>query len=407
MASNQEGRHAAFRAISGTTGNYNEDSMATFIAEGGTGTSYNELFVSWLQFRTESTQTDLADLMNVFAAQEGFTSWDDINTFEGFVDTSGHKFTVKTDNTGTSNDDQFTAPTQSVGTYDCVVDWGDSTSDTITTYNDAAWTHTYAAGAGTYTITITGQCEGWRFNNGGDRSKLIEIKIWGDDFRVGNSGNYFYGCEKLTTVSAPDALNLTGTLLLNRMFQRCFALTSISNMNSWNTSSVTSLFNLFTSSTLVNSNIADWNVSSVTDFRDVFSSAQAFNQDLSGWNVSSGTTFAFMFLDTPAFNQDLSSWTLTAATSFSGMFFNSTNTNFDISSWNFNGITTASNMWSGASFSQTNYDLFLIAQDGNSSLKTGVPFHAGTAQYSTGAATDGHDYLTGTKTWTFTDGGQA
>ncbi len=34
-------------------------------------------------------------------------------------------FTVKSDNAGTSNDDQFTLPLPSAGTYDCVIDWGD------------------------------------------------------------------------------------------------------------------------------------------------------------------------------------------------------------------------------------------------------------------------------------------
>ena len=81
MATNQEGRHQSFRSISGTSGTYNEDSMAAFIAEGATGNTYNELFNSWLQIRTSSSQTNLTDLMNTFAVQEGFRNWNDINTF--------------------------------------------------------------------------------------------------------------------------------------------------------------------------------------------------------------------------------------------------------------------------------------------------------------------------------------
>ena len=81
MATNQEGRHAAFRVIGGTSSNYNEDSLTAFIAEGATGTTYNEYFNSWLQIRTSSSQTNLTDLMNLFASDEGFNSWDDMNTF--------------------------------------------------------------------------------------------------------------------------------------------------------------------------------------------------------------------------------------------------------------------------------------------------------------------------------------
>ena len=54
----------------------------------------------------------------------------------------------KTDNAGTSNDDQITLPLVSSGTYDFTVDWGDGTQDTITSHDQAEVTHTYSA-AGT------------------------------------------------------------------------------------------------------------------------------------------------------------------------------------------------------------------------------------------------------------------
>jgi hypothetical protein len=81
MATNQEGRHAAFRAISGTTGTYNEDALAAMIAEGGTGDTFNGVMVSWLQTRLSSSQTNLTDLMNEFGVNEGFRNWNDMNTF--------------------------------------------------------------------------------------------------------------------------------------------------------------------------------------------------------------------------------------------------------------------------------------------------------------------------------------
>jgi len=81
MATNQEGRHAAFRAISGTSGTYNEDALAAMIAEGGSGDSFNGVMISWLQIRTSSSETNLEDLMNLFASDEGFNSWDEMNTF--------------------------------------------------------------------------------------------------------------------------------------------------------------------------------------------------------------------------------------------------------------------------------------------------------------------------------------
>jgi hypothetical protein len=41
-----------------------------------------------------------------------------------------------------------------------VVDWGDSTTDTITVYNAPEVTHTYSS-SGTYTISITGTLPGF------------------------------------------------------------------------------------------------------------------------------------------------------------------------------------------------------------------------------------------------------
>ena len=99
----------------------------------------------------------------------------------------------KTDNAGTSSSTQITIPTVSTGTYNCVVYWGDGNSSTITTYNDAAWTHTYS-GAATYTVTISNTFAGIKFNNGGDRLKLLGISQWGRLFRIGtNEAFYFYG----------------------------------------------------------------------------------------------------------------------------------------------------------------------------------------------------------------------
>jgi len=44
---------------------------------------------------------------------------------------------------GSSIETQIKLPLESTGTYDFTVDWGDGTSDTITTYNQPEVTHTY------------------------------------------------------------------------------------------------------------------------------------------------------------------------------------------------------------------------------------------------------------------------
>lgn len=72
MATNQEGKHASFRAIAGTTLDYNGDSLSAFQAEGATSSNYNEAFIQWLQIRIIETITDLSTKKDQFAVSEGF-----------------------------------------------------------------------------------------------------------------------------------------------------------------------------------------------------------------------------------------------------------------------------------------------------------------------------------------------
>jgi hypothetical protein len=109
--------------------------------------------------------------------------------------------TWNTSNTsvGSSASNQVRLPLVSNGNYNFVVDWGDGSSDVITTFNQAEATHTYA-NSGNYTITITGTCVGWRFNNGLDRLKILTVVSWGN-LKFTNLSGAFFGCSNLTSIS--------------------------------------------------------------------------------------------------------------------------------------------------------------------------------------------------------------
>ena len=115
--------------------------------------------------------------------------------------------------------------------YDCTVNWGDGTTSAITAFDDADRVHIYSE-AGTYLIEITGTCEGWSFNNGGDKLKIRRIINWGgDDFdgwKYLNSG--FYGCSNLVslgdTTIKPSGTGI-GTDGFAFTFNGCDSLTSI------------------------------------------------------------------------------------------------------------------------------------------------------------------------------------
>jgi len=181
-------------------------------------------------------------------------------------------WSVKTDNTGTTDDDQFKFRVASNGVYDCTVDWGDgSTPDDITTYNDAAWTHTFDGGAGTYDIEVTGQFELISFNNLEDCLKLVEIKRWGADFRFDTSdtyNSYFFGCANLV-VTATDIPNLTGLKTLRNAFRGCTAMVSVPNIGSWDITGITTMLYMFYESQISTANydslLIGWESQSITN----------------------------------------------------------------------------------------------------------------------------------------------
>ena len=247
---------------------------------------------------------------------------------------------------GSSNSNQVRLPLEEGGTYQFLVDWGDGLSDIIDTWNQPEVTHSYTS-AGVYTIRINGTLVGWRFNNKGDRSKLVEISQWGQ-LRLGNSGGYFFGCSNLN-LTANDDLNLTGTTSLSYLFCDCWKLGTSGNMNGWNVSSVTDMRGMFSEARTFNQDISAWDVSSVTDMCAMFQGASAFNQSIGAWDVSNVTDMSGMFGSARTFNQDISTWDVSSVTDMSGMFGGTSAFNQDISAWDVSSVTHMSFMFSHAS----------------------------------------------------------
>ena len=69
------------------------------------------------------------------------------------------------------------------------------------------------------------------------------------------------------------------------------------NINSWDTSCVTDMSELFQDKTNFNDYIGDWDTSKVTTMKYMFRGALAFNQDIGNWNTSNVTDMKYMFTD--------------------------------------------------------------------------------------------------------------
>jgi len=310
----------------------------------------------------------------------------------------------KTDNVGTSNDDQITLPLRSDGTYDFSVRWGDGNRDIITAYDDAAVTHTYAS-AGTYTVTITGTITGWSFYGGGDPIKLLNISSWGP-LKLGDGRTYFSGCSNLT-ITATDILDTSGMTSFREAFVSCSSITTVPRMDEWDMSSVTRIDSMFAAATSFNQDIGAWDVSSVTDMNYAFNDALLFNQDISSWDVSKVTDMSAIFYGAAAFNQNIGGWNVSSVLNMYDMFCDAVAFDQDISSWDVSSVISMFDMFSSVTLSTTNYDALLIGW-GSQEVQELVVFHAGGSKYTSGGAAEAaRTHLINVHMWEITDGGPA
>ena len=252
---------------------------------------------------------------------------------------------VKTDNVGTSNSDQFTIPW--TGTYD--VDWGDGNTDTSVVN---AQTHTYAT-AGTYDVSVTASSGRILFNNGGDKLKLLDIKSWGDTAWT-SMALAFRGCSNLTVLTATDTPDLSNLNGINYMFDGCLNFNS--PINNWDVSNVTNMEAAFNDAFVFNQDLDLWDVSNVVSMTQMFQNAKVFNGNITTWNVGNVLSFSSFLnnwrVQSGTFNQDLSSWDVSSATNMSGMFSYQSSFNQDITSWNVSSVTNMSIMFALSGFNQ-------------------------------------------------------
>lgn len=251
---------------------------------------------------------------------------------------------------GSSGDTQVSLPLRADGTYLFMVDWGDGSRDTITSWNQPETTHTYLS-AGVYSIRIDGLLDGWSFGNTGDRLKLLEISQWGP-LRLGNSGGFFHGCSNLNLTTS-DLLDLTGTTRFESAFEGCSNLGTTGNLGSWNTSGVGDMRHMFYDASSFNQNLGGWDVSSVTNMSHMFYRASSFNQPTGLWDVSSVTDMGHMFHDASAFNQSIALWNASSVTDMTYMFYYASSFNQPLEMWDVRSVTDMRGMFQyAASFNQ-------------------------------------------------------
>jgi len=123
--------------------------------------------------------------------------------------------------------DSITLNTIDKGTFDYTVDWGDKSSNHITSYDSADRTHNYT-NPGVYNIEIKGECPSMH-TFGDDSSKITDIIYWGDESVFGGfsdiassvSNGLFYNCLNLKSTGQGKILTKEDLTSLHDLFRNC------------------------------------------------------------------------------------------------------------------------------------------------------------------------------------------
>ena len=308
---------------------------------------------------------------------------------------------VKTDNTGTSNDNQFEF-TGAEGDYDVVAKQNDIVVATFDNLSGEE-TITFANGGGTYILEVTPkEVNGFNrinFNNTGDISKILDIKQWGTCIWSSFANAFSGGGDILTNVSdIPDLSNVTS---LENMFGRT-TISTINRINEWNTSGILNMQDMFFFSEQFNQPLS-FDTSSVTNMSRMFR-LSGQNSSLS-FDTSSVEDMSFMF-EQSAFNQPLN-FNTSSVTDMSRMFRINFSFNQDIGGFDVSNVTDLSNFMqdkTSENFSATNYDSILNSWS-SQSVQSNLTLNMGTIKH-TSAGLAGRNTLINTYNWTITDGGQ-
>jgi surface protein len=290
-------------------------------------------------------------------------------------------------------------PTTGSG-YDCYIKWDDEPDWEHITGTPGNITHVFAT-TGIKTIKIAGVFPNIYFNNAGDKLKLLTIANWGN-IVWGTMASAFYGCANLTGTYSdiPDTTNVTS---MYQMFRGCSLFNS---PVAFNTANVTNFERMFYLCSVFNQSVSSFNTSKATTMKFMFGSCLVFNQPVSNFNTDLVTDMFAMFYYDAAFNQSLSSFNTAKVTVMTSMLRNCNVFNQSLASFNIVSVTDMGNMMSSSNaLSTENYDATLIAWAAQA-VNASVPFHAGDAKYSAGAAATARGVLTGApNSWVITDGG--
>ena len=183
----------------------------------------------------------------------------------------------------------ITLPLMTGYLYDFVVDWGDGTTDHITTYNQAERVHSYASTA-TWTVTITGLMQKFSLGNVTTSRTVFRTVEQLGDTGLTDTSNMFNGISYTGRNFIAGINNATLITSTYRMFMNYYSPVDVSNMDM---SSCTTMQDMFNNARgLVTFN--GFKIYANTNVQYMFSTAQG-SIDLTGIDTTEMTTASNMF----------------------------------------------------------------------------------------------------------------
>ena len=313
------------------------------------------------------------------------------------VSASAFTIEVKSDNSGTSSSTQFTIPT-TTGTYLYNYTTSDGQSGTAITGDE---TITFASGAGTYEIYITGTFPRIYFSGGGDRLKLLRVLDLGI-YGVGatDQTSAFRGCSNLTSI-AGDSTNLNLMTDGSLMFFQCTSLATLpTGMTLSSLTTGTSMFRQCTNLVLP----TGMTLSSLTTGSVMFFQCTSLATLPTGMTLASLTTGTSMFWQCTNLASLPIGMTLASLTSGASMFRQCTNLASLPSGMTLSSLTNGSNMFLSVTINTTRYSELLVDMEDLNSNNS-VSFHGGNSLYNATGETARNILTGGTRSWTISDGG--
>ena len=227
-----------------------------------------------------------------------------------------------------------------------VIDWGDGSSDTISSGDDAYISHEYSED-GFYTIKVDGTITRWSCKLDSDDAdriranskKLIRILSYGKT----SFGPYTFWCAR-NLIGLPQ--NQSPRFFENSMEGVFYKASSFDeSINHWDTSNITDMNDMFNEASSFNQPLDKWDTSNVTDMCTMFYGASSFDQPLNDWNTSSVTDMSGMFVHASSFNQPLDKWDVSNVTTMNGMFAGASSFNQPLDKWNTSHVTDMQGMF--------------------------------------------------------------